>query len=54
MKRFYKIAAILMMGLFSAMQVNAQLSGTYVVGTGGDYLTLKAAVDSMISKGIFG
>jgi len=38
--------------LFFASVSNAQLSGTYTIGTGGDYTTITSAVSDLVANGI--
>ncbi len=50
MKKITFLFAFLLTGMFSL----AQMSGTYTVGTGGTYATLKAAADNLNTVGING
>jgi hypothetical protein len=50
MKKITLLLAFLVTGMFTM----AQMSGTYTVGTGGTYETLKSAVDAVNSAGISG
>ena len=51
--RAYTIHLLILMLSFSS-GLFAQLSGTYTIGTGGDYTTFQAAADSLHSQGVSG
>jgi len=46
--------SLLIFSVFLAFAVNAQLSGTYTIGTGGNYTSFSAAVSALNSQGISG
>ena len=50
MKKFYLLSSLFTLLLTG--NVNAQLAGTYSIGTGGDYTTLKLAFDDINTNGI--
>ena len=53
MRRLYYSCTMILTGLLISTQLFGQkMSGSYVIGTGGDYTTIQAAVDAMQTKGI--
>ena len=49
---FTKYIALTCITIITSLSLNAQLSGTYTIGTGGDFPTISKAVDSLNLKGI--
>jgi hypothetical protein len=48
--RFFILAFVLILG--NTLSLQAQLSGEYIIGTGGDYTTISAAVNDLNQNGI--
>ncbi|MEO6694498.1 MAG: hypothetical protein ABIY50_08215, partial [Ignavibacteria bacterium] len=56
MKKFYhvKLAVIIFIVFFIYSNSFSQLSGTYTIGVGGDYITITSAVSALVTNGVNG